>query len=119
MKQFMEQSVHHTVLESAAMDGAGELRIFFQMVMPMVRPAWLTLMIFSVQSLWNIGSTPYIFSEQKKTLPYAMGQIQAAGIARAGVGAAVAVLMMVVPLTIFIVSQSKIIETMSSSGMKD
>ena len=119
MKQFMEQSVPHTVLESAVMDGAGELCIFFRMVMPMVKPAWLTLMIFSVQSLWGIGNTPYIFSEQKKTLPYAMSQIQAGGIARAGVGAAVAVLMMLVPLSIFIISQSNIIETMSTSGIKE
>ena len=119
MKQFMEQTVHPAVLESASMDGAGEICKFFHIVMPMVRPAWLTLMIFSVQTLWNTGSTPYIYSEQLKTLPYAMSQITAAGIARTGVGAAISVIMMLVPLTVFIISQSNIIETMSSSGMKD
>lgn len=119
MKQFMEQSVNPTVLESASIDGAGELRKFFSLVMPMVKPAWLTLMIFSVQALWNTGNTPYIYSEQLKTLPYALSQISSAGIARAGVGAAISVIMMLVPLSIFIVSQSNIIETMSSSGMKD
>lgn len=119
MKQFMEQTVHPTVLESASIDGANEFRKFFTIVMPMVKPAWLTLMIFSVQSLWNIGNSSFIYSEQLKTLPYALSQIQAAGIARAGVGAAIAVLMMLVPLSIFIITQSNIIETMTSSGMKD
>lgn len=119
MKQFMEQTVHPAVLESASMDGAGEFCKFVHIVMPMVKPAWLTLMIFTVQSLWNTGSTPYIYSEQLKTLPYAMSQISAAGVARAGVGAAISVLMMLVPLLVFIITQSNIIETMSSSGMKD
>jgi ABC-type glycerol-3-phosphate transport system permease component len=108
-----------SVLESADIDGANEVTKFFKLVMPMVKPAWMTLMIFTVQSLWALGSTPYIYSEQLKTLPYAMSQIQAAGIARAGVGGAISVLMMSVPLFIFIITQSNIIETMSTSGMKD
>ena len=119
MKQFMEQTVHPAVLESASMDGASEYCKFVHIVMPMVKPAWLTLMIFSVQTLWNTGSTPYIYSEQRKTLSYAMSQISAAGVARAGVGAAVSVLMMLMPLLVFIVTQSNIIEPMGSSGMKD
>jgi ABC-type glycerol-3-phosphate transport system permease component len=61
----------------------------------------------------------YIFSEQKKTLPYAMGQIQGGGIARTGQGAAVTVVLMIVPIAIFIFSESQILETMASSGMKD
>ena len=119
MKQFMEQSVPHAVLESAEMDGAGELRKFFTIVMPMVKPAWLTLMIFTVQGLWNTGASTYIYSEQIKTFPYALSQIAAAGVARAGVSAAISVLMMFVPLSVFIISQSNIIETMASSGMKE
>ena len=119
MKQFMEQSVPHAVLESAEMDGAGELRKVFTIVMPMVKPAWLTLMIFTVQGLWNTGASAYIYSEQIKTFPYALSQIAAAGVARAGVSAAISVLMMFVPLSVFIISQSNIIETMASSGMKE
>ena len=87
--------------------------------MPMVKPAWLTLMIFQVQTLWHLGNSPYIYNEELKTLTYAMNQIQAAGIARAGVAAAITVFMMGVPLLLFIVSQSNILETMSASGMKD
>lgn len=119
MKQFMEQNVPASVLEAATIDGAGEIRILFRIVMPMVKPAWLTLIIFSVQSLWGVGNTPYIFSEQLKTLSFAFSQISTAGVARAGVGAAIMVIMMVVPVTVFLLTQSNIVETMSSSGLKD
>lgn len=118
MKQFMEQ-IPDSILESARMDGASEWYIFWKMVMPNVRPAWLTLIIFAFQDLWNATGSTYIYSEQLKTLPYALSQISAGTIARAGVSAAVSVLMMVVPVTVFIVTQSNIIETMSTSGIKE
>lgn len=76
-------------------------------------------MIFLVQSLWTIGNTPYVYSEQLKTLPFALSQVATAGIARAGAGAAATVFIFSIPLLIFILSQSSIIETMSTSGMKD
>lgn len=119
MKQFMDQMIPDSLIESADMDGASTWKKFWLIVMPIVKPAWLTLMIFSIQALWAIGNTPYIYSEQLKTLPFALGQIQAAGIARAGVGAATTILMLMVPLSFFIFSQSSIIETMSTSGMKE
>lgn len=84
MKQFMDQTVNLSVLESADIDGAGEGTKFFKLVMPMAKPAWITLMIFTVQSLWGLGSSSYIFSEQLKTLSYALSQVQAAGIAGRG-----------------------------------
>lgn len=119
MKNFMQTNIPDALLESAEMDGAGEGTKFFRIVMPLVKPAWLTLIIFSVQSLWGIGSTTMIYSEQLKTLPYALSQIQASGIARAGVSAAVGVFMMILPLTVFIVTQSNIMETMSTAGIKE
>ena len=85
----------------------------------MVKPAWLTLIIYSFQGLWNAGASMYIHSEQLKSFNYAIGQITAGGIARAGASAASTVIMMMVPITVFVVSQSNIIETMGSSGMKD
>ena len=119
MKQFMDSAVPDTVLESARLDGAGELRTFWVIAMPMVKPAWLTLIIFSFQGLWNAGASIYIYSEQWKSLNYAIGQITAGGIKRAGASAASLVLMMAVPILVFVISQSNIIETMGSSGMKD
>ena len=118
IKQFMEQ-LPDELLEAAKIDGAGEMRIFWTIVMPNIKPAWLTLMVFSVQQLWNMGSSVFIYSEQLKTLSYAINQIVAGGIARAGVGSAVIVVMMIVPIVVFIFTQSNIIETMASSGLKD
>ena len=105
MKQFME-TVPDSLLESARMDGASEFRTFWTIAMPCVKPAWLTLVIFSFQILWgNTGST-FIYSEELKTLPYALNQILLGGFARAGVGAAVVLLMMIVPVVLFMVTQT-------------
>ncbi len=119
MKQFMESSVPDTVLESARLDGASEFRTFLIIAMPMVKPAWLTLIIESFKGLWNMGASVYIHSEELKTFNYAIQQIITGGIARSGAGAAATVIMMIVPISVFVLNQSKIIETMGSSGMKD
>lgn len=118
MKQFME-SIPDALIEAAKIDGAKEWRIYSRIVMPMVKPAWLTLIIFSVQNLWNTTASTYIYSEELKTLPYALQQIINGGVKRAGVGSAVTLFMMIVPITIFVLSESNIIETMASSGIKD
>jgi ABC-type glycerol-3-phosphate transport system permease component len=119
MKQFMESSVSDAVLESARLDGASEFYTFMYIAMPMVKPAWLTLIVYSFQGLWNMGASIYIQSEQLKTFNYAISQIITGGVARAGASAASTVLMMIVPITVFIITQSNIIETMATSGMKD
>ena len=119
MKQFMESSVSDAVLESARIDGASEFRTFLQIAMPMVKPAWLTLIVFSFQDLWKSGQSIYIHSEQLKTFNYAISQVLNGGILRSGASAASTVIMMIVPIIVFVVSQSNIMETMGSSGMKD
>ncbi len=119
MKQFMDSGVSDAVLESARLDGASELRTYWTIAMPMVKPAWLTLIVYSFQSLWNAGASIYIYSEQLKSFNYAIGQITAGGIKRAGASAAATVLMMAVPILVFVITQSNIIETMGTSGMKD
>lgn len=118
MKQNIE-TLPDSLLEAAKIDGANEFVIYWKIVMPNVKAAWLTLIVFSVQQLWNTGSNIFIYSEQLKTLPYAISQILAGGIARAGVGSAVTVIMMFVPIAVFVFTQSSIVETMASSGMKD
>ena len=119
MKQFMDTNVPDTVLESARLDGAHELKTYWVIAMPMVKPAWLTLIVYSFQGLWNQGASVYIHSEQLKSFNYAIGQITAGGIKRAGASAASQVVMMLVPIMVFVFSQSNIVETMGSSGMKD
>lgn len=118
MKQFMEQ-IPDALLEAAKIDGASEYRIFWTVVMPNVKPAWLTLIILLFQILWGTDGNGFIYSEQLKSLHYALGQVAQGGIARAGVGAAIALLLMSVPITLFVFSQSRILETMATSGMKD
>ena len=118
LKQFMEDSVHDEILESARLDGASEFRVMWTIALPMVKPAILTLIIFSFQGLWNTGSSIFIYSEQLKSFSYAIGQVLAGGIARSGAAAASSVIMMSVPILVFVVSQANVIETMSSSGLK-
>jgi len=119
MRQFISQMVPVSLIEAAKLDGAGELRIIFQVVMPIVKSAWITLIIFSFQGLWAVGENVYIYQENMKTFNYALQQILAGGVARTGAAAAAAVLMITVPSVIFIVSQNSILETMATSGMKD
>lgn len=119
MRQFMESTVPDSVLESARLDGAKELTIYWKIVMPMVKPAWLTLIVYCFQGLWNSGTSVYIYSEELKTFNYAIQQILSGGIVRSGASAAATVIMMLVPVTVFVITQSNIIETMASSGMKD
>ena len=118
MKQFMEQ-IPDALIEAAKIDGAREGRIYLQIVMPNEKPAWLTVTIFSVQNLWNQKGQVYIYSEEYKMLPYALQQIMSGGVARAGVGSAATMVVMMVPIIIFILAQSNILETMASSGIKD
>ena len=118
MKQFME-GIPMSLIESAKLDGAREFRIYWTIVMPIVKPAWLTLIILSVQGLWNNPASAVIYSESKKTLVYALAQIQAGGIARTGQAAAVRVVIMIVPIITFILSQSQMLETMATAGLKD
>ncbi len=118
MKQFME-GLPMSLIEAAKIDGANEWRTFIGIVMPNVKPAWLTMIIYSVQGLWNNPAATYIYSEEKKMLAYALQQVQSGGIARTGQAAAVTVIIMIVPIAIFIMAESQILETMASSGLKD
>ncbi|HBN83544.1 MAG TPA: carbohydrate ABC transporter permease [Clostridiales bacterium] len=119
MKQYMVTNVPDSLLESARISGAGEWRIFFEIVMPIVKPAWLTLIIFIFPGLWNATGGVMIYSEQIKTLPVALAQIVTGGIARAGVASAISLVMLVLPITMFVVTQSSIMETMATSGIKE
>ncbi len=119
MKQFMESSIPDVLIEAAKIDGAKEGRIFFRIIMPLVKPAILTLMIFSIQALWNNIGTTYIYTESLKTLPFALRTLASGGIARTGVSSASQLFMMILPVTCFMLAQSNIVETMASSGIKE
>lgn len=118
MKQFMEQ-IPDSLLESARLDGATEFKVFTTIMMPNVKPAWLTLAIFQFQSMWGNQGTGFLRSEQLKPLQYALNQITLGGAARAGASAAVQFIIAAIPIIFFLACQSNVLETMATSGMKD
>lgn len=118
MKQFMEQ-LPDSLMESARLDGANEWHIFWTIVMPNVKPAWLTLAIFQFQQMWGNTGSMFLRDEELKPLQFALQQITAGGVARAGAAAAVTFIIAAVPITFFLICQSNVLETMTTSGMKD
>ncbi len=119
IKQYMDGSVPDAILEAARIDGAGTTRIFWQLVMPLIKPAWLTLFLFAFRDMWTIIPSGTIFSEELKTLPQIMSSITAGGVARSGSAMAATVIMMIPPIIVFWIAQSNVMETMSSSGIKE
>ncbi len=116
MKNFIDSNVSDEMIEAARIDGATEFFIYLRIVMPLVKPAWLTLIITTFQGVWNSGGSGYVWGEQLKTFNTAIQRVIAVS---PGAGSASIVLMMSVPIIMFIVTQSQIVETMASSGMKD
>ncbi len=119
IKQFMESSIPEALIEATRIDGAGAGVIFWKIVMPLSKPAWLTWTLFSFQGAWSMTSGGKIFSENLKTLPNVMGSVTSSGIARSGSSMAVTVLMMIPPVLVYMFTQSNVLETMSSAGIKD
>ena len=118
MQQFLTASIPDATLEAARIDGASEYTVFFKIVMPCAKPAWLTVIIFTFQGLWNSNPQTYIYSENLKLLPSVLSTIASGGITRAGAGSAVSVIMMIPPILIFLYSQSSVMQTMAHSGLK-
>lgn len=118
MKNFMTQ-IPNDLIEAAKVDGAGNWRTFWTIIMPNVKPAWITLIILSFQSMWNRDTGSYIFTEQLKNLPAIFRQISATNtVATAGIASASAVLLMIPPILVFLFTQSQVVETMAYSGIK-
>lgn len=119
VKQYMEGYVADAFIEAARIDGASYYRIFWTIVMPLIKPAWLTLALFSFRDTWAMVPNGTIFSEELKTLPQIAGQITAGGIARAGSAMAITTIMMIPPIAVYLISQSSVVEAMSSAGIKE
>ena len=119
MKQYIDGYVPNALMEAAEIDGAGYFRIFFQIIIPIVKPCLLTLTLFGFRDVWSAVPQGTIFSEQLKTLPQVMAQITSGGIARSGSAMAVTVIMMIPPILVYMISQSNVVEAMSSAGIKE
>lgn len=118
MKQFMEQ-IPDSLIESARLDGASEYKIYRTIIMPNVKPAWLTLAVLQFQSMWGNTGSAFLRDEELKPLQYSLQQIVNGGPARQGAAAVVTLIIAAIPITFFIICQSSIIETMTTSGMKE
>ena len=118
MKQFMER-IPMSLIESAHIDGASQFRVFFQIVMPQVKPAWMTLILFTFQSVWSQQPLNMVFDENLKLVNMAFSNVTAAGISRLGPSMSAAVVLMIPPILVFLFTQGNVIETMTSSGIKE
>ena len=118
MKNFIGQ-LPDSLIEAATIDGANEFTIYWKIIMPLCKPAWITLIILSFQQMWGTTGGVFIYSEELKPLSYVLNQLVSGGIARTGVSSAVSLIMLTVPVAVFVISQSNVLETMSTSGMKD
>ena len=93
--------------------------MLWRIIMPAVKPAWITLFIVCFQGLWGNSAGNFIYSESKKPLAAMLQNLSGSGVARTGVVAASSLFMFVVPLIAFIISQSNVMETMATSGIKE
>ena len=121
VKQFCEQ-LPDSILEAARIDGAKELHVFWTIAMPLLKPAWTTLAVFSFVNNWNDYFSPLIFisSNALKTLPLALQTLSggAGVVARAGTVGAATFLTTVPSILVFAFMRGKVMETMSFSGIK-
>ena len=118
MRNYMS-TIPDTLLEAARIDGCTDFQIYWRIVMPLSKPAWLTVAILMFQQIWSLDNTNYVYDESLKTLPYALSQVTSGAIVRVGAGQAVGVLMMIVPAVVFLINQAKIIDTMAAAGIKE
>lgn len=118
-KQYIEGYVPDALLEAAKIDGANQFKVFWSIVMPTIKPIWLTILLFTFRDIWQTVPSGKIFSEELKILPQVVTQITAGGTARSGSAMAVTVIMMIPPIIVFLVSQSSVAESMSSAGIKE
>ena len=118
MKNFMEQ-VPTALIDAASIDGSSYFGMLWRIIMPAVKPAWITLFIVCFQGLWGNSAGNFIYTESRKPLAAMLQNLSGSGVARTGVVAASSLFMFVVPLAAFIISQSNVMETMATSGIKE
>lgn len=122
IKQFMDQ-VPDAVLEAARIDGANDVRMLHKIIIPMIKPAIVTVAILAFQVSWNTADASmfYVNSESLKTFAYYMAAISTAtgnSVAGQGIAAAGALVLFIPNLVIFIFMQSNVVNTMAHSGIK-
>lgn len=123
LKQFMDQ-LPDELLEAAKIDGAGKWRIYFRIILPLIKPPLVTVAILTFQASWaNVeGSNIFVDSEALRTLPFYMNTLVAQSgniVAGAGMSAVAALIMFVPNLILFIILQNKVMDSMAHTGIKN
>ncbi|MDF7640727.1 carbohydrate ABC transporter permease [Bifidobacterium sp. ESL0798] len=70
---YVQSGVPREIVESARVDGAGEVRIFFQIVLPLLMPCIVTVLLFAIVSTWNNYFLPLIMLNDPKWYPLTVG----------------------------------------------
>ncbi len=118
MKQFLD-TVPDDIFEAGKIDGASEWQLYTKIAIPLLKNAQATVIILTFGGIWGDAatSTTYIYKEQLRTLGFFMNTI-GGGIARTGAGAASGLIMTLPSIIIFIIQQSRVMDTMAHSGIK-
>ena len=121
LKQFVD-GVPSALIEAAHIDGAGDFKVYFSIILPLIKPAMATVSILMFQEVWNNieTSSMYIDTEALKTFAFYMQTLSSNTNSVAGQGlAAAATLIMFIPnVVLFVTLQSRVMSTMATSGIK-
>lgn len=120
MKQFIDD-IPDSLIEAAYVDGAGNFTVIRKIIIPLTRPAIATVAILTFQSAWQAteASNNFITSDVMKTIYYYLNALQTNNaVAAKGVVAAGTILLFLPNLIMFICMQSRVMSTMSHSGIK-
>jgi len=107
--------------EAAELDGCSRLGIFWNVVLPLSRPAIATLFIFTFVGSWNdfLGPLVFLDSADKYTLPIGIALFQTSYYAEYGLTLAASVLCTAPVIAMFLLFQRYIIQGIATSGLKD
>lgn len=123
IKQFVDQ-VPDSLIEAAYMDGATEWKIYFKIILPMIKPAIATAAILVFQQVWTNLETSnyYINDDSLKSLAFYMSTLTSTTttntVAGQGISAAASLIMFLPNLILFCILQKSVMNTMAHSGIK-
>jgi ABC-type glycerol-3-phosphate transport system permease component len=119
-RQSMLNAVPRELLESARIDGAGEIRIFFNMVIPIVRPMIGAYLIITFLASWNNFIAPQIVLQSPEKLPLAVAINNLKGTYTEDYGMLMAgtVISVAPMLILFLLMQKEFISGLTSGAVK-
>lgn len=122
LRQYIQTTLHPSLIEAARIDGASELRIFHTVAIPIMMPAVATMSIFTFIGSWNNYIMPLVilFSPEKYTLPVLMGFLKGSQVAQNLGSMYLGIAISVVPIMIAFLFLSKyIVNSISAGAVKE